>query len=116
MLNVSQQLNPVSRLDEQLDAALDNLGVGASDWDCELQDRFAFWLHIHVLQDTVNVISDPRGGATLKREAAEWLMSDKDLSLSFISVCRVLGGKANEMRSKILERTDVKRGLSCLFH
>lgn len=103
-------------LDEQLDEALDRLQVGASDWDSSLEERFIWWLHIQVLQDTVNVISDPRGGPKLKREAAEWLFSDKDLPFSFRSICRLIGGKASEMREKILEKPEVKKGLSGLVY
>ena len=98
----------------QIDSKLFELGYGEADWTEKVQDRFAFWLHIHVLQDTINVISDSRGGAVLKREAAEWLFSDKDGVLSFNQVCSVIGAKPKELLESLLERPEIKRGLACI--
>lgn len=112
------QLREIIRdLDSQLDDVLEMLGVADRDLDAVLRGRYEFWLHIHVFQDAINVIADPRSGKATKTEAADWLFSD-DVSnpYAFRNVARILGVDSGELLGKLLDRADVQRGLAVIRH
>lgn len=107
----------VRGLDAQLDEALEQMGVGNDDWNGSLQSRFAFWLHIHVFQDAVNILADSRSGKATKLEAAEWLFSDDDSDpYAFRNVARILRVDSGELLGRLMERADVQRGLALIRH
>lgn len=113
---LSLDFEAIRGLDEQLDKALDYIGVGKRDWNGALEERFLFWLHIHVLQDAVNVIADSRGGKALRTEAAEWLFSEETGPFSFRSISRLLGADSGDLLEKVVEKPKVRHGLAVISH
>ena len=112
----SANLKETDALDRQIESALEQLGFGAMDWNDEIEGKFVFWLHIHILQDTVNVISDARSGKAMKQEAAEWLFSESSGGFSFFSIARILGADPGELLAKILEMPKLRNGLLGIAH
>lgn len=103
-------------LDDQIDDALDSMGIGKRDWDDEYNQQYLGWLMVHVFQDAVNIITDLRAGKSAKIEAANWLFSEDNGPFSFRTISKYLGVDSGELLEKVLEMPNVKKGIALVRH
>lgn len=112
-IHFSSAYLPLEDFDPDFDISIETiLEQHFADMPAEDSDEYMHWLHVHVFQDAIKVVTRLTGDFDERKDALAWLLDLKsNAPFSMNSFAAYVGCRASDLQEQVFEMEDMQKAI-----